>query len=132
MTIKQFRERHSYLIEQYQFVERELEGIYAKICPQGFCEGLHDVEKTNLNKLLMCIEEIERKSGRDILPESVRSDLRSLLPRRNFWVHDCYVKMQFDSKTDDIKKQSDVEDLENDVRVAETLRQRLFEIKTKR
>ena len=129
MNIRQFRERHSYLIEQYQYVERELEGIYASVSGKSFNSGLRDVEKTNLNKLLMLIEEAEVTSGREILPESDKTDLRRLLPRRNFWVHNCYVDMLFDRKTDDIKNQSDIDQLENDIRTAETIRQRLFEIK---
>ena len=131
MTIKSFRERHSYLIEQYQWIEWELETIYASIGHRNFHEGLHDVEKTNLNKLLTYIVETEKDTGREILTESEKAELRNLLPRRNYWVHNCYTEIRFDSKTEDISNQSDVDALENDIRIAEALKNRLFDIKRK-
>ncbi len=126
MTIKQFRERHSILIEHYQFIEMHLEGIYASICSKKFHEGLHDVEKTNLFRLLFNIEEIEKGENKSVIDSDDKELLRKILPRRNYWVHNCYTEPIFDRKTDDIKKQA-VDVLEEDIRDAEVLRQKLYE-----
>lgn len=127
MTIKQFRERHSLLIEHYQFIEMHLEGIYASVCDKRFYEGLQDVEKTNLFGLLADIEANEKESNKTVIGTDDKEALRKIFPRRNYWVHNCYTDIVFDGKTDDIKKQADVDSLENDIRDAEVLRQRLYE-----
>ena len=44
MDIKEFRIAHSTIMEQYQFIERELEGIYAALSGKHFYFGLKDVE----------------------------------------------------------------------------------------
>ncbi len=131
MTISRFRERHSYLIEQYQYIEMHLEGIYASICSKTFQSGLDDVEKTNLYKLLLEIERIEKERNQIILPEEDRIILKEIINRRNYWVHDCYIKILIDDKADRIKRQADIDDLENDIRSAESECQRLFELKRK-
>ena len=46
MELDEFRIKHSLLIEQYQYIELHLEGIYACICKSGFFNGLEEVEKS--------------------------------------------------------------------------------------
>ena len=74
-----------------------------------FCSFCHvtlmkdfTMSKKNLNKLLTYIVETEKDTGREILTESEKAELRNLLPRRNYWVHNCYTEIKFDSKTEDI------------------------------
>ena len=40
MDLIEFRIAHSTLMEHYQFIERELEGIYAALSRKSFCMGL--------------------------------------------------------------------------------------------
>lgn len=51
MNLEEFRIAHSTLMEHYQFVERELEGIYAALSGKPFYFGLMDVEKFGISKL---------------------------------------------------------------------------------
>lgn len=131
MTINEFREKHSYLIEQYQYIEWNLEGIYAFICKKRFLEGLKDVERTNPYRLLVEIEKIEQETKCPVFTDGERQSLRTVIQRRNYWVHNCYIEILFERKTDNIKKQSDIDELINDIRATESLRQRIFEIKSK-
>ncbi len=128
MKIDQFRIWHSLLIEQYQFIEMHLEGIHASFCDGGFIKGLQEVDKSNLRQLLAKIETIEKTEQHPIFSEDERSLLNHVIERRNYWVHNCYTEIVFDSKTDDLKNRKDIDELENDIREAEKLRERLFEI----
>ncbi len=130
MTIEQFRNKHSLLIEHYQYIEMHLEGIYASICAKEFQEGLNDVEKTNLYKLLVAVEDLEKQKNITVFTKEEKRMLREIFQRRNYWVHNCYTEMVFDRKTDDIKNQTDVDALEMDIQNAEAIRQRLYELKT--
>ena len=129
MKKEQFRQRHGILIEHYQFIEMQLEGICACFHSGGFKAGLDDVEKTNLHKLFMEVLAIEQKTGCTLLTDDEKDILKDVISSRNKWVHECYTTMTFDSKTDDIKDESVVGKLEDDIRKAEHIRQRLFDIK---
>lgn len=131
MTLDQFRISHSLLIEHYQFIEMHMEGIYASLCSCGFQDGLKDVERANLYKLFREIEEIERETGSFVFSDEDREIMKRIIQRRNYWVHNCYVDIVFDRKTGNIKKLSDIELLRTDVSEAESVRQRLFNIKMK-
>ncbi len=127
MIIKQFRERHSLLLEHYQYIEMHLEGIYAALCNKNFHDGLQDVEKTNLFRLLVNIERIEKDTGRSVIASVDKMLLKRIIQRRNYWVHNCYTEPIFERKTDNIKDQV-VDVLEDDIRDAESLRQNLYEV----
>ena len=129
MELDEFRRIHSQLIEHYQFVEFNLEGIYASICGEPFVRGLHMVENDNIQRLISKIHAIERQSGELYLSEEECERLEELCRRRNFWCHNCYVDLVFDSRTGGIKKESDVRALMDDFREAEDMRKLLFEKK---
>lgn len=46
MNLNEFRITHSTVMEHYQFIERELEGIYAALSGKRFYAGLIDVENS--------------------------------------------------------------------------------------
>ncbi len=129
MKLEQFRKRHSLLIEHYQYIEMHLEGIYAALSGKHFYQGLKEVERATLYRLLISIEEIEGSTP--VFTDEQKEELKKLFGRRNFWVHECYTKMTFDHKTDDIKAQPDKDMFEEDIRKAELMRNSLFEIKRK-
>ena len=128
MTLEKFRIRHSYLIEQYQFVEHHLEGIYASACNSGFFKGLEEVGKSNLNKLVREIRRIENEKRIQIISEELYAKIEKIIERRNFWCHNCYVDMLFKSNGDP-KKEEDIKTLNADIAEAEKLKDVLFELK---
>lgn len=130
MTLEKFRLIHSELIEHYQFIEHNLEGIYAVICKKDFISGLEDVEKSNIGRIEHEIKKIEKEENLSIIPQKIYEQIENAMERRNFWCHNCYVNMTFKTNGDP-KKQEDINRLISDMREAEELRKILFEIKSK-
>lgn len=130
MTQEQFRIKHSSLIEHYQYIEMHLEGICASLCRDGFIKGLQDVEKTNLHGLLVEIAKAERDENFQIFTDEEKARLKELVQQRNYWVHKCYYDIIFDRKTKDVKKRKYADMLNADIRNAEDMEERLFEIKS--
>lgn len=60
MDLQQFRIAHSTLMEHYQFIERELEGIYAALSGKSLYIGLKDVETFSINKVIRMVQEQEK------------------------------------------------------------------------
>ncbi len=98
MNIVDFRQLHSELIAEYQLVEEKLRFIYLYLDKYGFNLGLEFVEYwDSLNKeLLDLIDKVREK--------------------RNFWCHQCYLKIAFrrngESKLKDLEERmnSDMDD----------------------
>ncbi len=126
MTLETFRERHSLLIEHYQFIEFHLEGIYAFLNDKGFFDGIKVVEKTNLQKLFDMVQVTTRKNNLQLFSEEDMTAIQNAIQRRNYWVHECYTVICTDGRS--IKKQSDVDLLEKDIREACRIREMLYEI----
>ena len=129
MELDAFRRIHSQLIEHYQFIELNLEGIYASVCGEPLVRGLQKVGNDNITRLISRIHEIEKQRGMTYLTNEEYKRLAELSKRRNFWCHNCYVDLVFDSKTGGIKKESDVRVLMDDFREAESMRNLLFDKK---
>ncbi len=55
MDLKEFRIFHSTVMEHYQFIERELEGIYAALSGKSLYMGLKDVESYSLSKVIRMV-----------------------------------------------------------------------------
>lgn len=126
MDLQQFRIAHSTLMEHYQFIERELEGIYAALSGKSLYIGLKDVETFSINKVIRMVQEQEKKHDMEIISDAEYEELKSICLRRNFWTHNCYTEMVFDRKTGGPKKQMDITQLYDDIRNAEQMRDLLF------
>lgn len=126
MDLQQFRIAHSTVMEHYQFIERELEGIYATLSGKGLYDGLKDVETFSISKVIRMVQDQEKTHDIEILSDAEYDDLKSICLRRNFWTHNCYTEMVFSSKTGDPKKQIDIDQLYDDIRNAEQMRELLF------
>lgn len=126
MDLTEFRIAHSTVMEHYQFIERELEGIYATLSGKHLYEGLKDVEKFSISKVIRMVQEQEKIHAKQIISEAEYEDLKSICQRRNFWTHNCYTVMAFDRKTGGLKKEADRRQLYNDIRIAEQMRELLF------
>ena len=61
MTLEKFRILHSTLVEHYQFIEAHLEGIYAAVSGKTLLEGLKDVEKDSIHRILKAIKKAEKE-----------------------------------------------------------------------
>ena len=59
MTLEQYRIRHSMLIEQYQWIEFDLEGLYAAISDDPFCVALQEIEKDSIGGIVREIRKME-------------------------------------------------------------------------
>lgn len=129
MTLDKFRIMHSELIEHYQFIEMHLEGIYACLSGKPFVEGLEDVATSNITQLVHEIKRLEKEKIISAIPAGYYDRIEVMRLRRNFWCHDCYTKMVFDSKTEAPKKEKDRKSLIDDLYEAENLREELFQIK---
>lgn len=123
MTLTEFRIAHSLIIEHYQFIEFNLEGIYALLSGKEFSEGLKDVDLDSLGRIIRKIENMNFFSEEDF------QKLQKILKKRNFWCHNCYVDLIFDYKTGNLKKISDAKMLQSDIREAKEIRDWLFQLK---
>ncbi|MBD5507857.1 MAG: hypothetical protein HDR05_07375 [Lachnospiraceae bacterium] len=129
MKLSEFRTAHSILMEHYQFIEMHLEGIYAALSGRSFYDGLKEVERYNISKIIIMIQEQEKRNRKRVILDSEYEDLKSIYQRRNFWTHNCYTNMVFDRKTGGPKKETDIRQLDQDTREAEQMRDLLFEKK---
>ena len=128
MTLEKFRVNHSRLVEHYQFIEHNLEGIYAAVCGEYFYGGLLNVENDTIKRLLQKIEEIEKENNKKYIPNEMVKRIEKASTRRNFWCHNCYVDLVFKANGD-LKHEKDAKALADDIREAELLREELFNIK---
>lgn len=131
MNLSEFRTAHSIVMEHYQFIEMHLEGIYAALSGRSFYEGLKEVERYNISRIIIMIQEQEKRNNKRVILDSEYEDLKSIYQRRNFWTHSCYTNMVFDWKTGGPKKEADIRQLYQDTREAEQMRDLLFEKKIK-
>lgn len=129
MVLKDFRITHSTLIEHYQFIEAHLEGIYAAISDKSFADGVTEVEKNSISGVIREIREVEKEKGLRVFTEDEYDQLRQVTERRNFWCHCCYFEMAFDHQTGGPAKVRDVQQLFDDLKVAEQWRKQLFDKK---
>jgi len=61
MDLYEFRMAHSTVMEHYKFIEMHLEGIYAVLSGKGLYDGLKDVEKYRINKVVKMVQEQEKR-----------------------------------------------------------------------
>ncbi|MBD5527623.1 MAG: hypothetical protein HDR02_04320 [Lachnospiraceae bacterium] len=108
MNLSEFRIAHSTVMEHYQFIEMHLEGIYAALSGRGFYEGLMDVERYSISKIIMMIQKQEKTHNQRVISDSEYEDIKSIYQRRNFWTHNCYTDMAFDRKTGGPKKEINI------------------------
>lgn len=131
MNLSEFRTAHSIVMEHYQFIEMHLEGIYAALSGRSFYEGLKEVERYNISRIIILIQKQEKKNRKRVILDSEYEDLKVIYQRRNFWTHSCYTNMVFDRKTGGPKKENDIRQLYQDTREAEQMRDLLFKKKIK-
>lgn len=125
MTLEEYRIRHSMLIEQYQWIEFDLEGLYAAISDEPFCEALREIEKDSIGGVVREIKKIEKEKNITVFSDDEYQELDMLRERRNFWSHACYTEAY--DKITGVPKNQHL--LLSDLRKAETFLGRVRKIK---
>lgn len=92
MTLEQYRILHSTLMEQYQWIEFDLEGLYAFICEKPFLEAIEEIEKDAIGGVVREIQRIEQQRAINVFSQEEYERLDRIRERRNFWSHACYTE----------------------------------------
>ena len=92
MMLEEYRIRHSMLIEQYQWIEFDLEGLYAALSDEPFYEALREIERDSIGGVVREIQKIEKEKNITIFSDEEYQQLDMLRERRNFWSHVCYTE----------------------------------------
>ena len=127
MPTDTFRIVHSTLIEHYQFIEAHLESVYSNLSEKSYLEGLEDVKKASLPAIIRAIQKMEKEKGVSVFTAEEYNALSHIFQRRNFWCHNCFYDLTFDSKTEKLKNPEDMHRMMADLREAEKWRKILFE-----
>lgn len=126
MPTDTFRIVHSTLIEHYQFIEAHLESIYSCISGKSFLDGLEDVKKASLPAIIRAIQKMEKEKGFSVFTAEEYDCLSRIFQRRNFWCHNCFYNLTFDSKTGELKHSENMHRMMTDLQEAEEWREKLF------
>lgn len=129
MDLKEFRLLHSELVEHYQFIEFHLEGICAVLYGGSIYDGMKQVEKHSISRLIQEVRRLEKGRNVPILTEAEWEEVEQVNQRRNFWCHQCYVDMVFDLHTGGPKRKTDIDRFHSDLARASRLRDLLYERK---
>lgn len=92
MTLEEYRINHSMLIERYQWIEHDLEELYAVLSEDPFYEALQEIERDSIGGVLREIRAIECQQNIVVLSEAEYETLDQIRERRNFWSHKCYTE----------------------------------------
>lgn len=125
MTLEAYRIKHSTLIEQYQWIEFDLEGLYAFISGEPFHKAIQQIEKDAIGGVVREIRKIENQRNIVVFSEAEYEELDQIRERRNFWSHECYTEGYDRQKG--IPKNAAM--LTEDLREAEQFLSRLRQIK---
>lgn len=125
MTLEEYRIQHSTLIEQYQWIEFDLEGLYAFLSEDPFHEAIREIEKDTIGGIVWDIKRIEDRRNIVVFTKAEYDELDRIRERRNFWSHECYTE-SYDRKTGTPRNASQ---LSADLREAEDFLDRLRQIK---
>ncbi len=122
-----FRILHSKLMEQYQFIEFHLEGIYAQWSGKPVMDALKEVEKDSLNRIVKEIQDLEKEKSCIIFSDEEYREMAAVFQRRNFWCHSCYCELVFNAKTGELKREEARRQMMQDLQDAITLRDKLHQ-----
>ena len=125
MASEKFRLCYADLMEQYQFVEEQLERLYAAVSGKQYHKGLLDVEKAPLPAIIKAIQKLEKERNISVFTEEECDALFALIKRRNFWAHECFTTLVF--KSDGTLKHPEyMHRMAADLRDAEEWKEKLF------
>ena len=113
------------LMEQYQWIEKFLERLYAAISGKSYLDGLRDVDKSPLPSIVKAIQKLEKEENISVFTKEECDALFALIKRRNFCAHECFTTLTF--KGDGTLKHPEyMHRMTADLRDAEEWREKLF------
>ena len=92
MTLTNYRILHSQLIELYQWIEFDLEDLYAALSGDPFHKALQEIERDSIGGVVREIRRIENKRKITVFSDAEYAQLDQIRERRNFWCHVCYTE----------------------------------------
>lgn len=127
MTLEAYRITHSLLIEQYQWIEFDLEGLCATLSEEPFHQALQEIERDSIGGVVRDIQRYEKAQDIEVFTSAQYEALDHIRERRNYWCHVCYTEV-WDKKAG-VPKNAGL--LSGDLQEAEEVLQWLREIKYK-
>ncbi len=135
MTKAEFRERHSEVIEYYQYIEMHLKGICAALLDEEgrtWFDKLDEYDTDPLGKLLLTIKTIQAQENISLFSTADLNALDSLRISRNFWVHQCFAgdkdKRHIVFKNGVVRDIDHAKRLNNDLRDAKEWDEKITEV----
>ena len=122
MNIVDFRQLHSELIAEYQLVEEKLRFIYLYLDKHTLNLGTQSIDywdslnKESIGKLMKLINFKSGEHKIEVFNKELLELIDKVREKRNFWCHQCYLKLPFklngESKIKDleVKMNNDMED----------------------
>lgn len=111
---------YAHLIEYYQRIEDDLEKIYARIS-DNVVQGFEEVERDSISAIIRKIRNAQLQKNTHIITDEEMRKIEEMCKRRNYWVHNCFLKFPLDDR---IKKNTEVnttQELINDFFEAEKI-----------
>lgn len=96
MNNQEFRINHSKLIEQYQFIEWHLEGIFGLLENGDFEELTHRVENDTMGELIRKVRFLVKENKVTYLDKEDFAILDDIRDDRNFWCHSNFLDIHSD------------------------------------
>ena len=93
MTESEFRNKHSEIVEYYQYIEMRLKFLCAALLAdreKGWIERLDDFNSDPFGALLHKIKEIQTQKHLEVLKEEDFAALNEIREKRNYWIHQCF------------------------------------------
>ena len=127
MASKKFYLLYAQLMEHYQFIEEFLERIYAVLSGKSYLDGLQDVDRSPLPTIVKSIQKLEKEQQITVFTKDEYDTLFEIIKRRNFWAHECFCTLIFNSSSEELKHIEDKQRMSSDFLQAEEWRERTFE-----
>lgn len=92
MTLEEYRIKYSMLMEQYQWIEFDLEGLCAALSEEPFHKAIQEIERDSIGGVVREIRKLEDRQNIRVFSQGEYDDLDQIRERRNFWSHQCYTE----------------------------------------
>lgn len=91
MTIQQFQQYHSELIEYCQCIEYDIKRIYSDMSSDDFDDNMDMLGTSNLGTTIARLRKLDYSDGDPWLTEAEYEQLDRIRQVRNYWCHQCYI-----------------------------------------
>lgn len=137
MTRSEFHERHSEIIEYYQYIEMHLRGICAVLLAseeKSWFDQLDEHNTDTLGALITKIQSLQIQKSLDLFSPEDLDTLNQLRKNRNYWVHQCFTdpkeRLVTYNRVDTIKNIEIVKRINSDLLAAIEWNEKITEVET--